>query len=285
MSDDTTDSAFGPLIQTSVRIATWNLWWRFGPWEDRLPRIEAVLRDLDADVICLQEVWIDLATGESSASRLAEALGYHHVTANRADLDGTGFANAVLARWPITGQEWRPLSSPPELEEYRLVLRADVDGPRGSLQVFTTHLHWRMDHSHIRQQQVRELCTFVDESPDRSFPAVLCGDFNADPDSDEIRMVLGKAAVPTPGLVFHDTWRVATADPHTGVVPPGDTWSNRNTWAAGDLEPGRRIDYVFAGWPKAGGAGHAVDARLVGTEPVDGVWPSDHFGVAADLRY
>ena len=63
------------------------------------------------------------------------------------------------------------------------------------------------------------------------------------------------------------------------------TWSNDNPYAALDLEPSRRIDYVFAGWPKQGGRGHVVSARVVGAEPVDGVMPSDHYGVLAELRY
>jgi hypothetical protein len=28
-----------------------------------------------------------------------------------------------------------------------------------------------------------------------------------------------------------------------------------------------------------------VAARLAGTEPVDGIIPSDHYGVVADIRY
>lgn len=286
MSDPGPDaSAFGDLITTTVRVATWNLWWMFGPWQERAPRIERVLADIDADVVCLQEVWVDLSTGESSASRLAEALGYHVAVANAAELEGVGFANAVLSRWPIRSSAWEALPSPAEFEEHRVVLRADVDGPRGPMQVFTTHLHWRMDHSHIRQEQVRAIGAFVAGSPDRTFPAVLCGDFNAEPDSDEVRMLVGKSATAWPGLVFFDGWAMATADPDTGAPAPGNTWSNRNPWAAGDLEPGRRIDYVFSGWPKAGGAGHPVAARLFGTEPVEGVWPSDHFGLLVELRY
>ena len=50
-------------------------------------------------------------------------------------------------------------------------------------------------------------------------------------------------------------------------------------------EPARRIDYVLAGWPKRGGLGHVVSAELAGTRPIDGVVPSDHYGVVAELRY
>ena len=36
---------------------------------------------------------------------------------------------------------------------------------------------------------------------------MLCGDFNAEPDSDEIRMLTGLAAVAVPKQVFVDAWR------------------------------------------------------------------------------
>jgi hypothetical protein len=40
------------------------------------------------------------------------------------------------------------------------------------------------------------------------------------------------------------------------------------------------------GGPQAHPQAHCrvVDARLAFHEPVDGVWPSDHFGVVADLE-
>ncbi len=70
--------------------------------------------------------------------------------------------------------------------------------------------------------------------------------------------------------------------PATG---PGFTWSNDNAFAARDLEADRRIDYVFVGWRKERGAGHVVDARVAAIEPIDGVHPSDHYAVVAELRY
>lgn len=268
---------FGPLLQTQLRVLTWNLWWRFGPWEARLPAIAATLARIDADVIALQEVWQD---GErNQAAELAAGLGFEHVFGSRLDLgDGLRFGNAVLSRWPISGHEVLALPAPADKEEFRTCVRADVDGPRGPLQVFSTHLNWRFDQSDVRQDQVRAITAFVRDSPPRTFPPILCGDFNAPPDADEIRMLTGKAAVPSPPLVFHDTFEVAG----TG---PGVTWSNANPFAALDLEPDRRIDYVFVGWPKAGGAGQPRAAAVVGSEPVGGVHPSDHLAVLAELRY
>jgi endonuclease/exonuclease/phosphatase family metal-dependent hydrolase len=272
------EGPYGPLLTTRLRVMTWNVWWRFGPWEARAPAIEAVVRAVDPDVLCLQEVW-GLDDGTTFASQLAGALGHHHVFASVGDWDGIRYGNAVLSRWPIARTDHRRLPAPPEAEEHRTVLFAEVDGPRGPVQVFCTHLNWRFDHSHVRQEQVRAVCRFVDEHRPRAFPPVLCGDLNADPASDEVRLLTGRAAVPVPKLVFHDAWEVA------GGADPGFTWSNDNPYASLDLEPERRIDYVLAGWPKARGAGHVVSCRVAGAEPVRGAVGSDHLAVVAELRY
>jgi endonuclease/exonuclease/phosphatase family metal-dependent hydrolase len=275
MSDE---GPYGALVETRVRVLTWNLWWRFGPEERRRPAIAATLAALDPDVVALQEVWGEPG-GTNFAAELAEGLGFDSAYAARLELDGVQFGNAVLSRWPITSSTPTPLPAPPEADEQRLVLRADVDGPRGPLQVFSTHLNWRFDHSAVRQQQVRAIAEVVAGARPRTYPPVLCGDFNAVPDSDEIRMLTGRAAGPVEGLVFHDAWEAA------GDGGPGHTWSNANPYAVLDLEPDRRIDYVLVGWPKAGGAGHVTSCEVVGTSPVDGVVPSDHYGVLAELRY
>lgn len=266
---------YGELVDTRLRVLTWNIWWRFGPWERRQPAIRETLRRVDADVIALQEVWAT-EDGEQ-AGLLAEDLGFHFVYAARDDWDGVKFGNAVLSRWPIVFSEWQPLPAG-ETEEHRLVLRADIEGPRGVVQVFCTHLNWRFDDSDVRQAQVREVCRFIADARPRDYPPVLCGDLNADPASDEIRMLTGRASVPVPKLVFKDAWEVAGEG-------PGMTWSNDNPFARLALEPDRRIDHVMVGWPKVGGRGHVVNAELAATDLVDGVQPSDHYGVVVELRY
>ena len=268
---------FGPLIETRLRVLTWNLWGRSGPWEDRLAAIAATLADAQPDVVGLQEVWAE-ERGWSQAAHLAAGLGFHHVYASRYAIDGVAVGNAILSRWPIARCEIRALPAPPELEELRNVVGAEIDGPRGRIWVYTTHVNWRFDQSDVRQEQSREIARFVAEATGGEYPPILLGDLNAPPDSDEVRMLTGRAAVPVPGLVFHDAWEVR------GDGGPGFTWTNANAWARGDLEPDRRIDYVLVGWPARGGAGHVTSCRLVG-EPSGGLDPSDHLGVLAELRY
>lgn len=279
------DPGYGPLVDTTVRVAAWNIWARYAAWEVRGPIIEAQLRAAAPDIALLVEVW-DEPNGRSQAAELASALGdYHHVYAsNLTFADGVHAGNAILTRWPIARSEVRtlPLTAPngsqDDDDEERLCVFAEVDGPRGAIQAFCAHLSWRGDQGAIRQEQVRAITEFVRDTRPRAFPAVLGGDLNAEPDTDEIRMLTGHAAVPVPGIWFRDAWV-------HGGDGPGSTWSNTNPWAATSLSVDRRIDYVLVGHPKLGGVGDVVHAELVGDTPMDGVYGSDHFGLVTDLRY
>jgi endonuclease/exonuclease/phosphatase family metal-dependent hydrolase len=126
---------------------------------------------------------------------------------------------------------------------------------------------------------VGHLASFVTEVADGAFPPVVCGDFNASPDSDEIRRLTGRSTTVLPGFVLADAWETAG---HGGL---GHTLTPANPWAAPLLQPDRRIDYVFVGPPRKGGAGHVIHCTVVGDQPVNGVLASDHYAVLADLRY
>jgi endonuclease/exonuclease/phosphatase family metal-dependent hydrolase len=64
----------------TFRVATLNIWNRFGPWDERLPAIRAGVRELAPDVLGLQEV-VRLAPGEGDeldqAAAIADGFGYH----------------------------------------------------------------------------------------------------------------------------------------------------------------------------------------------------------------
>ncbi len=273
----TTAKVTNGAIPTTMRVVNWNIWWRFGPWEQRQPAIVETLRDLDADIITLQEVWADDTT--SQAEILADALGYAHVFAPTMTMNKLGFGNAILSRWPILSSESLELPGREESHEGRNIVQAEIDGPRGKFAVFTTHLNYRYEHSHIRQQQVGEVAGFVQRKSVKGYPPILGGDFNAEPLSDEIRMLKGLTTCPVPGLFFHDAWEAA------GSGGPGHTWDNRNTHAAEEFDPNRRIDYIFVSPPKRRTAGHIKECRIVADQPVGDVFPSDHFAVLAELRY
>ena len=56
----------------TIRVLTLNIWNRLGPWDDRLAVIRDVLRELQPDLVGLQEV-IDVQ-GRTQADEIAAAL-------------------------------------------------------------------------------------------------------------------------------------------------------------------------------------------------------------------
>src|SRR5689334_21623823 len=97
-------SAPASIIGSTVRVASWNVWANLGDWRERYPRIADILRRVDADVICLQEVWRDESFDATQS--LAATLGYNHAAA----VDGfepmrIHSGAAVLARWPIVNPD------------------------------------------------------------------------------------------------------------------------------------------------------------------------------------
>jgi endonuclease/exonuclease/phosphatase family metal-dependent hydrolase len=269
-----------------VRVATWNLWWRFGPWQQRREAIAAVLADTQPDLCGLQEVWA--SRSDHLAAVLADQLGMHWTwTASPAPQrwqqrigDPTmQIGNAILSRWPITEQAAQPLPTGAIADHGRTVLFARVQTPTGPVPVFTTQLTSTIGQSAVRCQQVAALCRFITAHPSPGFPPVVTGDLNAEPDADEVRLLGGHKTAPVvPGLVLVDAWRYA--DP----MAPGWTWDRRNPYVAATGEPSARIDYVLVGLPAASGAGQVRSVRLIGDQPVDGVWPSDHVGVLTELQ-
>lgn len=272
--DDIPPRSYGQLIETTVRVATWNVWGRYGPWQEREAAIIATLRDARPDIAVLTESWAK--DGDSQCARLADPLGLPHhafsgVTAQEDEAALSGVA--VMSRWPIRRESSHAFGS-------ARVQFAELSGPRGPIQVYGLVMDaWWFDESQARQDAVRELLTHIGKVQDRRAPLVICGDFNADPDSDEIRMLTGRTAAPAPGLSCYDAWELA------GPPAPGHTWSNNNPWATQLLWPDRRIDYIFSATPRPGGAGHPTRTALLGTRPVSGIYPSDHYALHTSLRY
>jgi endonuclease/exonuclease/phosphatase family metal-dependent hydrolase len=169
--------------------------------------------------------------------------------------------------------------------ESRSLVYALIGAPWGRLPVFVTHLNWRFDHGFVRLEQVAYVTARIDElaPPLGGFlPPILMGDFNAEPDADEIRSLRGLHVWTGPSV------QCADAGVYGGDGCPGATYDMRNDSARRNREPPRRIDYVFSRGPDAELRGEPLRAELCCTTPHPGtdgpVWASDHFGVYAELQ-
>ncbi|MDJ0868541.1 MAG: endonuclease/exonuclease/phosphatase family protein [Myxococcota bacterium] len=264
----------------TLAVLSLNLWHDSGPWAARAERIRDWLDRLDPDVAGFQEV-LRSDHFDQLAELLEDRLPHRDYVAaspiGRGDREHE-FGNAIASRWPITARH--PLSLPDRGDgETRAALSVEIDAPFGALGFTCTHLNWRLHHGDTRERQAHAVALqAIGLRPKGGFPPILVGDFNAEPDADEIRFLTGGHAVAGKSVYFHDAWRVA------GEGGDGLTWSNRNPWARANLEPERRIDYVFSGYPTRQGLGLVERCRVVCDDEKDGVWPSDHFGVFATFR-
>jgi endonuclease/exonuclease/phosphatase family metal-dependent hydrolase len=267
----------------SVSVLTLNLWHDAGPYPQRADRIREWIDRLEPDLIGFQEV-LRGPDGDQAAELLA-GRGYHLDFACASPFWRQGeeerpreFGNAVASRWPLVGREAIRLPDGGD-GETRAAIAVTVDAPFGAVRFTCTHLNWKFDHGAVRERQVAAVCDLaLRDRPREGFPPVLVGDFNAEPDAAEVRYVTGHQSLDGRSVCFLDAWRVA------GGGGPGYTWSNRNPYARVEQEPDRRIDYVFVGLPRRSGLGQLLSCRVVCNDEKDGVWPTDHWGVYAELR-
>jgi endonuclease/exonuclease/phosphatase family metal-dependent hydrolase len=262
-----------------LRVATLNIWNRLGPWETRRRLIRAGLQALDPDVVGLQEVLRHDADPVDQARDLADGLGYYVAYASAWHIGGgLHFGNALLSRFPIGRAEGFALPGRPG-DEARGLLFAELKAPCGTVPVFNTHLTWELHLGVVRLEQVLFIADRVAElAPPSGLPPVLMGDFNAEPDADEIRFLRGLATVQGRSTYFADAFAVA------GDGTAGYTFSRRNPFAAAVCEPNRRLDYIFVRGPDRQLRGEPLEARVVFDQSEQGCFPSDHFGVLAEIQ-
>jgi len=258
-----------------LKIATLNIWNRLGPWEERLVAIRNEIAREMPDVIGLQEVLVLPEHRFDQARAIADGFGYHVAFGRSPDATPFTMGNAVLSKWPIARTFAFGL---PGTDEHRCLTFAEIDSPIGNIPFFSTHLNWKFDESHVRQLQAQCIARFVDaQRAADGYPPIVVGDFNAEPDSDEIRFLRGLGTLGGFATHFHDVFG------HVGRGP-GVTFSTKNAYAALLREPDRRIDYI---WVRGGDErfrGEPLAARVAFDEPVNGAFPSDHFGLVAEIR-
>jgi endonuclease/exonuclease/phosphatase family metal-dependent hydrolase len=289
----------------TLKVLTLNIWHDQSPWSERLVLLRRWMDRLDPDIIAFQEVLVGDGVDqvreilgrrreegaekgdEGAGNEAADAGGYYldyGPAMTLPDRKHLQFGNAIASRWPILDREEIRLADRGDWES-RAALSVTIDSPHGPIGFTCTHLHWQFNHGFVREKQVELLAERAwKRRPENGFPPIIAGDFNAEPDSDEIRFMTGRHSLAGRSVAFLDAWEVAGDSSLAGEAGRGITWSNRNAYARVEYEPCRRIDYLFVGLPGRKGEGWVEQCRVVCDEEEDGAWPTDHFGVYAELR-
>jgi endonuclease/exonuclease/phosphatase family metal-dependent hydrolase len=285
-------SSRNPNRREVFRIVTLNVGSFYEPdWPARRVELVTWLRELDADVVCLQEVWETDHEANTAAWIVDQfAEGHWHWAFGGPEVLVYGratpirFGSAILSRRPIERSrlDLLPADSRNGVPDvYRMAMEL-LSVRTGGVDVYSTHLAPPPAQAYHRIEQV----LFIDDvirlrqrSSDLVGP-ILCGDFNAEPDSDEIRFLGSLATINGTSTYYQEAWR-ATAQPGLGIT--ADPRVNKT--AAYLNVPPKRIDYIFAAdaFFRRGGGGLITHVERCFDEPRTGVYASDHFGLMAEL--
>jgi endonuclease/exonuclease/phosphatase family metal-dependent hydrolase len=142
-----------------------------------LHRIGEVLRELNPDIVALQEVgdFRGKTAKEEHPEHLAEMLGLHMAFGPNVVRNNRRYGNAILSRLPILKSKNYDLSV--KRREPRGALRCDIDvGSGRPLHVFCLHLGLTVGER--RAQESLLLSADILRDAVRDDPVVVCGDFN-----------------------------------------------------------------------------------------------------------
>lgn len=203
-------------------------------------------------------------------------------------LPSAGIANKLKTR--LSGRvSGKNLSQPGYQKAFA---GAVIQAPSGRpVLVVSIHLPWGGQFEAVRLQWVQFLNEAIQQRLSllpKDAVAVLAGDFNTTAESDTVRWLTGMSAHGDSGALWVDAWkRAGQGEGFTSVVGTDNESAIITAKSVGitypERIPPRRIDYILIhGWAY-GQPGDPYSVRLLGTKPTEGIYPSDHYGLVADL--
>ncbi len=140
---------------------------------------------------------------------------------------------------------------------------------------------WATNLEYERGRQAVLTAGFVEELVERTGQhVILAGDMDAMPDAESIRFLRGLQALDGTSVSYRDAWELTHGTEPGPTFVPSTIDIVEDEWRA-DLD--RRIDYVLVRCGRAGPTMNVTHCTRTFDGPLNGVWPSDHCGVVADL--
>lgn len=237
-----------------------------------LERTAEVIASQEPDIVALQEVDRSWARsgGVDQPTELVQSLDMNACFGSNLDHEPDEHADEphqygtlILSVYPILSCDNTFLPTPEGWEQRGLLeVRVEIDGV-GEVAILNTHLQAGREgeNDEAVRQRTEQADTIAARIADLDVPVILMGDFNAEPDDDEL------SSLRDPELGLLDAWQVAGDEELDGYTSP----------ASPDEDAERRIDVIFV----------SSDLEVVSAEvPVtdDSRISSDHYPVVADLN-
>lgn len=237
-----------------LRAATYNVQAVGAPGTGEYQALVSILRRLDPDVVCLQEVMED---DRLNVRWLAEDAGYAHVAqGNASNPMAAGFTNACLSRVPFVAYASRTSKDVAQddaaQEIARDIVEVVVSVADRDIHIFNAHLkagsrdedrfRRRVETERIRQMVARNL-----EYESSAF--IVLGDFNETVEDRETLMAELPDALPRSFRLGTDLTLPLPGAPIAvlteELVRANPSWEDAPDQLATHIRSGRQIDHIF----------------------------------------
>lgn len=208
------------------------------------------IKRFNPDICGLNEIRgegpVDGYTDQTNA--LGDGLGYNRYFAKAIDVQGTSpYGNAFVTKYPVKSAETVAVPDPvfkvdEGKYESRCVLKSVVDVGGKDLLVLVCHMGLALGE---RINAVKEICRIIDGT---DMPLILMGDFNATPDSDELKPLFERLS-------------------DTDVIA-----AEKGKYTFPSYKPEKKIDYIFY-----------RNLKCLNVETVEKVI-SDHYPIVAEFE-
>ncbi len=244
-------------------------------WPQRLPRIVALIEEMQPDIMGIQELYSDQF--DDLRQRIEDTYSYFARPSNNGEL------NVIIYRkdrfCQVDRQVWSMTTTPHEQSNHILSMVHLKDlQTRKTFAVFNAHLAF--SNVNKRDYQVRFIADYVEDVAE-VMPVVVTGDFNAFPhfleqeklpfyDGEYIHRIMTQWSL-------RDSKDLALL----GHVGPLSTFTNKPDDVApfqGTGTPGVFLDHIYVT------RGIQVWMHAVQPAKVDGYFPSDHMPVLVDFH-
>lgn len=251
-----------PSGPVTLKVATYNtgLVQLVKAAQARIPHLVTALAALDADVVCVQELYTQFTSPRTFAESLAATYPYAWYETTAVNSLGNGLA--ILSKKPLyRGRHLRYTQNDSNNVVDRSVIAATVvDATAGyHVHVLCTHIQAGLDGPGIslRQAQLAELGQFVTGEIYDTAPSILLGDFNTGPDpmptdnecADDTNCAPMCIAADTASYASMSTtygWTDASVGRFTDCTSCRDQFVQMATLNLFPCEPSQRIDHCFA---------------------------------------
>jgi endonuclease/exonuclease/phosphatase family metal-dependent hydrolase len=261
---------------STIKVVTINIFSDLSLWNRRKALLLRELALLKPDLIALQEVSLQ----EKNAHWLANELGFPEVFVSpKTGKAGRKEGIAILSRLPFERAETLDLRTQHRVAQYVL---PQLEGEQ--LAFVNGHFFWQPGDSPERLAQIELLLNWLERIPGDP-PVVVCGDFNATPESQSVRKMLtrfGSAYAVRHGREPEYTTPTPLPRSKRKLLVTLITYLRYIRISEIRLNWRGTLDYIFVG-PRI----VVQDSSLVlnRPDPVDPkIYPSDHFGLSATLE-